>query len=666
MKIGTQLQVPRGYRGLQKNTDYYLLRSDPISEIVSLIMFSKIQRGHAAHLLTIPREDFEQGLINLEIIKSPVQRELPPWLSEFEGLNMDLLDLKREGSKKSYLEMVTDRYLIISVALSRRQEILASNNPNHLLNQISKELPGKQNPTRFKQWFYTYTLFSDNIWSLLPTYHNVGKWDRSGISGEQRCGRRSLEGRKALFHADEEMKVKIAKGFAQHSNPSLSRRAIYQKVIESEFGCKAVRNNLGEIVYIQPQSKPFPSQDQFNYWVERNFSQEKLKKATRGAYGARAQAGHIGKFSEGLMNLYEDIECDGYYFVDKLTALDGVTPIPGFCVIRIVCSVSGAILGIGFAKGAESLEAYEMALFSMAIEKKDFFRLFGYLGKPEEWPCEGLSTSVITDRGPFASINVEKHSSWLNSFETTPAYSGQSKATSESSHPRLKKIIQAPSYFQSSKNYVQMAKAEITKALEDNHTSDASGRMVEEMWDAEFTPTPHNIWVYMNDIGRTSARSIKFNQAVRLFLKQKDVVIRRDGVYLLEQNYYSEELASTGVFNRIVRNGVIQTKAYVMNMCVRYIWLEVDGRIYELAARYSIRTVNEDSYISIYELEDRVPKISRSKAKLRNERPAISAYFQQQFEESTGIEWDAGQEKKGRHKRTEKVRSAESEQRRIL
>lgn len=366
------------------------------------------------------------------------------------------------------------------------------------------------------------------------------------------------------------------------------------------------------------------------------------------------------------MNLYEDIECDGYYFVDKLTALDGVTPIPGFCVIRIVCSVSGAILGIGFAKGAESLEAYEMALFSMAIEKKDFFRLYGYLGKPEEWPCEGLSPSVITDRGPFASINVEKHSSWLNSFEVTQAYSGQSKATAESSHPRLKNIIQAPSYFQSSKNYVQMAKAEIAKALEDNHISDASGRMVEEMWDAGFTPTPHNIWVYMNDIGRTSARSIKLHQAVRLFLKQKDVVIRRDGVYLLEQNYYSEELASTGVFNRIVRNGVIQTKAYVMNMCVRYIWLELDGRIYELAARYSIRTVNEDSYISIYELEDRVPKISRSKAKLRNERPAISAYFHQQFEESTGIEWDAGQEKKGRHKRTEKVRSAESEQRRIL
>lgn len=252
MKIGTQLQVPRGYRGLQKNTDYYFLRSDPISEIVSLVMFSKIQRGHAAHLLTMPRADFEQGLVNSEIVKSPVQRELPAWLSEFEGLNMNLLDLKREGSKKSYLEMVEDRYLIISMALSRRQEILASDNPNQLLNQMAKELPGKQNPTRFKQWFYTYTLFSDNIWSLFPTYHNAGKWDRSSISGEQRCGRRSLEGRKALFHADEEMKVKIAKGFAQHANPSLSRRAIYQKVIEAEFGCKAVRNKLGEIVYIQP------------------------------------------------------------------------------------------------------------------------------------------------------------------------------------------------------------------------------------------------------------------------------------------------------------------------------------------------------------------------------------------------------------------------------
>lgn len=666
MKIGTQLQAPKGYRGLQKKTEYYFLRSDPKSEIVSLIMFSKIKRGYSTNLLTMPRADFEQGLINLEIVKSSVQRELPIWLSDFEGLDMNVLDLDREDFKKSYLEMVGNRYLTIFGALSRRQEILASDNPNQILNQIAKDLPGKQNPTRFKQWFYTYTLFSDNIWSLLPTYHNAGKWDRSGLLGNQRCGRRNLDGRKALFHADKEMTDKIVNGFPGHAKPNLSRRAIYESVIKKEFGCKAVRNDLGEKIYIQPQSKPFPSLDQFNYWVEKSFPQEKLKKVTRGAYGARAQAGHIGKFSEGLMNIYEDIECDGYYFVEKLTALDGVTPIPGFCVVRIVCSVSGAILGIGFARGAESLEAYQMALFSMAIPKKDFYRLYGYLGKPDEWPCEGLSTAVILDKGPFTSINVEKHSGWLNSFEITPTFSGQSKATSESSHPRLKNIVKAPSYFQSSKNYVQMAKAEITKAVTDNHTSDASGRMVEEMWDAGFTPTPHNIWVYMNSLGRTSARSIKFHQAVRFFLKQRDVVIRRDGVYLLEQNYYSEDLANTGVFNRIVRNGVIQAKAYVMNMCVRYIWLELNGRIYELAARYPIRTADEDSYISIYDLENRVPKIRRAKAKLRNERPATNAYFQQQFEESTGVDWDAGQEKKGRHKRTEKVRSVESEQRRVL
>lgn len=666
MKIGTQLQAPQGYRGLQKNTDYYFLRSDSASEIVSLIMFSKIQRGHAANLLTMPRVDFEHGLIELEIVRSPVQRELPIWLSDFEGINMNVVDLDRSDSKKSYLQMVEDRYLAISGALGRRQEILTSDNPNFLLNQIAKELPLKQNPTRFKQWFYTYTIFGDNIWSLLPEYHNVGKWDRSGISGDQRCGRRNVDGRKAIYHVDAEMKIKIVDGFAKYAAPSLSKRKIYEDVIREEFGCIAVMNEAGERIYMHPQFKAFPSQDQFNYWVGRNFSQEKLKKVTRGAYGARALAGHVGKFSEGLMNIYEDVECDGYYFVDKLTALDGVTPISGFCVVRIACSVSGAILGIGFARGAESLEAYEMALFSMAIEKQEFYRLFGYLGNPDEWPCEGLSSAVISDKGPFTAINVEKHSSWLNSFETTPAYSGQSKATSESSHPRLKNIIKAPSYFQSSKNYVQMAKAEITKAVADNHTSDASGRMVNEMWDVGFTPTPHNIWVYMNELGRTSARSIKFHQAVRLFLKQRDVVIRRNGVYLLEQNYYSEDLASTGVFDRIARNGVIPAKAYVMNMCVRYIWLELDGRLYELAARYAIRTADEDGYISIYDLEDRSPKINRAKSKLRHERPATNAYFQQQFEESTGVEWDAGQEKKGRHKRTEKVRSAESEQRRVL
>ncbi|GAO91529.1 hypothetical protein PSA5_02450 [Pseudomonas syringae pv. actinidiae] len=99
---------------------------------------------------------------------------------------------------------------------------------------------------------------------------------------------------------------------------------------------------------------------------------------------------------------------------------------------------SGAVVALGFARGHETMEAYRMALFCMAIGKEKFAELFGGTLKAGDWSSVGLSKAFVFDRGPAAAMNCEDAIDWLSRLELTPTHSGQSKASVESSHPREK------------------------------------------------------------------------------------------------------------------------------------------------------------------------------------------------------------------------------------
>ncbi|NMY51922.1 transposase [Pseudomonas sp. WS 5011] len=294
------------------------------------------------------------------------------------------------------------------------------------------------------------------------------------------------------------------------------------------------------------------------------------------------------------------------------------------------------------------MEAYKMALFSMALDKVKFCELFGINIRPEEWPCYGLSGGVIFDRGPGATYGSEPEINWLGSIELTPSYSGQSKATVESSHPRDKKSLEQPTYFQSKLNFVLMARREIYQALADNQSSDASGRVTEEMIINRVKPTPHDIWNFLDGRGRNSAIGMPFDEAVRTFLTEHPVTIRKDAVYFYGRKYRSTALIGTNVFDKIARAGVIKSTAFALTMCVRHIWIELDGLLFELDFVSSATTPEGSVDITLSALKQ-IDKIRREHAAdLRDEIPAIQQEFRDRFKKDTGEDWDSGQRKQGR------------------
>lgn len=646
MMVGARIVAPDGFLGLEEGKVYHFLISDSDRNRVRLVLFSDENSDVSAELVTLTRIEFEDALEHGLLIGNG-HEDYPPWLGPVQDYSVPYLESLRCSKKESYDQKVDRRYMAIAELVTRYREILASDSPNSIINAHAKTYRPQQNARRLRLWFYSYIVFGFNKWSLMPPLHRIGGWNREEHARPRKLGRPSPKGRKAGYPCNAEMKEKILSGFLKSKTSYGTQEKIYSDVLTKEFGC-IVQIKGDTKTFSHPEGKPFPSFPQFRYWVRKLVTPKALALELKGAHKARAQSGSVGSFAERLSNVNQRVEFDGYFISEKLSGLTEESAVDSFCVVRAVCGLSGAVVGIGFSEGKENMDAYKMALFSMAVDKVKFGELFGMEIKPGEWPSKGLSGGIVFDRGPGATYDCEPEINWLGSFELTPVFSGQSKATVESSHPRDKKSLDQPTYFHSKLNFVLMARREILQVLYDNHTSDASRRMEEEMSLIGFKPTPHNIWSYLDNRGRNSSIGMPFDVAVRTFLTAHPATIQKDAVYFYGRKYRSQALINTRIFDRVARNGTIQVSAFSLAMCVRHIWVEVEGLLHELDFVRTASTPEGSIDISLRDLKEIDEMRRAGAAALRYERPAIQQDYRDRFKKDTGEEWDGGKRKLGR------------------
>lgn len=647
MMTGSRLIAPEGFLSLSKGVTYHFLNSNGNRNRVRLLMFSDDGKALSTHLITLSRIEFEDALENGWVLEDGPSDKFPPWLASIEGVSVTHLEGRRKSVKESYDQKVNRRFMAIADLIARREEILADDNPDSLINAHAKGQRPQQNAARVRLWFYTYITFGHNKWALLPPLHRIGGWNREDPSRVRKLGRPSSKGKLHGYPADASMKEMILSGFLQFKSAHKTKNDIYNDIVIRKFGCVVVGDMVNK-EYVHPDGKPFPSFNQFKYWIEELISPKALKRALKGEHKARAISGAEGSFAEKIINVNQSVEFDGYNISEKLTGLIEGSAVDSFCVVRAVCGLSGAVLGIGFSEGKENMDAYKMALFCMAVDKVKFGELFGAGINYGEWPSEGLSGGIVFDRGPGAGYDGEPSINWLKAFELTPVFSGQSKATVESSHPRDKKSLDQPTHFHSKFNFVEMSKREIYRAISDNHTSDAGRRMEEDMYLAGIKPTPFDIYNYWSCRGRDSSIGMQFDTAVKTFLKSCPANIRKDAVYFYGRKYRSQSLVATGIFDKVAMKGIIETSVFVLTMCVRHIWIEVNGILYELDFVRTASTPAGTVDISLRDLQE-IHQVRRNvAAALRDERPAAQQYFKDRFKRDTGEDWDSGDRKLGR------------------
>lgn len=668
IRIGTQLIAPAGFHALEKGQTYYFLRSDSAMQRVLLVQFilrqptqvhrkdgiRNVTQEPAPILSTLGREHFEDAILNGKIVAAPKQSSMPPWLEPLAGINLAMIDECRPQSKMSHSDRIDRKLLHIYPLVQLADDVFRREDPERFINQYARQCTPPQKESRIRLWLYSYLLFGRNRFALHYPIHRIGHWDRKEAKCVKLGAPSPYRGKEHGTNVNNAMKQKIHDGYLRFASLGTPMTQIYQSTMRKIFDCIVRPDSTNRFRFIHPNGEPLPTFNQFVYHVKKEFGQQQVQQNLIGRMRARNEVyPSAGRFTESVANLLEKAESDGYYFEEVPKGFVDGHPLPLLCMVRMRDVTSGAIVGIGFSQNAERASAYRSTLFCAAIDKVKFCRLFGIEIQAEEWPMIGISPFHITDRGPGAASDAVAREIVFRPLmhELAPSNSGQSKATIESSHPKTVSNKESPSHWQSNLTPLDMARREIFRVLKDNDTMDISSRLTPDLVGRIRKPSPISLWNILDTVGRNDGIHMSFNDAVRNYLKKVPVKAKSDGIYLHGQRYDSGALRSTDLLQRISKAQSVELSAYLLEACLRHIWIEVNGEVVELDMQLALRTGTDVTHISLDQLVE-MERLRREDNHFFKEHCLAKACeVEQRFAAITGQEWNSGSRRKGRPKR---------------
>ena len=652
---------------MPQGAKFHFLKSDAKHNRVLLIYFETADgnKSAKAHLFVMNRKMFEDGVGNKKILKCEPQSLLPPWLSELEGIDLSLMDENRADPKILHKERVESRFMHIAPAINEVEKVLSSNGPEKELNRLAASCTPPQNETRFRLHFFAYLCFGRNIWVLLPPFHRIGHWDRFKFPEKKFGAPSKAYGSEYGNGMSKELSEQCVSYFQKRAQLGKPMTEIYEEVMAYDFKCKAIDSPVGMKWFASPSGEPFPTYWQFKYRVYAELGVERVQKLLYGSVRYRTRiAATKGSFTEEISNLMERVEADGYYTKEYPKGYIEGTALPPLCVVVGRDLLSGMKLGIGFSFGSERSTAYRMMLFSMAVPKNYFCSLFGIEIMADDWPSQGLPGHFAIDRGPGAKVDLIKElEKRFPIREMAPSYSGQSKATVESSHPKNMKSEGQPVQQISSLTPVEMAVKEIERLLKFNSAADMEERLEPDSELVNVVPSPLGLWNHYDEIFRNDAIPVSIEDAVRTFLTPIELSLQEDGVWLKQRRFDSDAFRKTSVYEHVSRSGKegLKINGFILDLCVRHIWVEFDKRLYQLNAMLKIRGDEKSLYASIKELEQYDEARDEVRSAFKVHQRAVSSLHKYRFKENTGKFWDSAKRRYGKLKRSALSRQEEVE-----
>lgn len=596
-----------------------------------------------AFLHFVPKLKFEESLQSGVISVVAPFEYVPPWL---EGKTEEqLVDhaKQRRNPKKIHEDRIDQRLLIIYEASENIENLLRSEDPIAAINAQAKILKTPTAPARFRLWLFSYLLYGRI--GLHYAISKIGKWDRKLKAETCPYAAHQVTGARAK---------KIVEAYIKHRGQGLTREKIYTTAMRKEFGCRAFRDQEGRRKLYHPAGDWYPTLRSFFYHVDIAISPEEIVKTRIGAKRYHTErAPDQGSYTEYVGNAYERVEYDPFYNKLHPRSTTG-DALPKLTVGRMKDAATGVILGIGFDLSGETKQQLAATLFCAAIDKVKFASLFNVEIEPGDWPSIGLPTRLFLDRGAGAAA-FKRHSNrapFWPQITLPPKGVGQAKAIVETSHPKKLKNKEGPHYDLSKGTVWQMAMNEILRVKYDNEALDISPRIPAE-WLASITrATPNALFQEFDRRGRNDAVQIPFETAVRTFLDLVEISADKDGVYLVNRRYQSEELRRSGFYSRLGRTGSMSLQAYHLRGCVNYIWLLLDGKLFELRLTQKVNNGLKSENPSYDELVIQAELRKAFSKGVRRHREGMRAEVDEESEATVGMTIDAGTTRDGRIKRT--------------
>lgn len=675
MFVGLQLEAPQGWGSLRPRQRYYFCgdRSDEINGvsvptvlIACFVKTNKRWQDWRVHLFKIPRVDFEEALTQspAKLKQCKRQYNLPPWLEEVDDVDFDQIDEYRHAlagrdlenkngaSICSYRKQVEGRLNKIAPAIEVATEILRAPDPLKMVYQVLKEDKTCQ-AHRAQLWFFAFVLHGQNQWALKRPTHTIGRWLRSAEQHkDKKFGRPSLAGT-SFGWSTVGMEDRIVRTYLRRSELAKSMRSIHRQALREEFGCITVRDRDGVDTWVHPENQRFPSYGQFRYVVVQALGLEHVQTRLYGQPRMKSKA-KVNKNNQTgqYASILEELQVDAYFVTERPKAMYSDEPSAVLAVAEAVCVTTGAVVGIGFSLGSETGEAYRSMLFCMAVPKDYIAQLYGIESENLNWPMQGMSGSLMSDRGPAGHRKIAERLEQQFPIKTiAPSYDGQSKASVETTHPKSIKLEGAPSYVVSDLTVMGLIKREFYQAAAKNHSKDISSRLSEQaihdFYNARLVATPHCYWQYLSERMRTHARQISIEEAVRSFWTPLKLSVDRDGVKFRHRHYRSNALLESPLMKKVGLTKGLQVQAYVLSLVARTIWVDVDGRLIELVATSHSRVGDEDIIVPISELVETEKLLRVIQSRTREAGQAAVNRYEADFEDLTGVRWNSGQRKRG-------------------
>ena len=587
-------------------------------------------------------EKFEQALESrtLEIFEEQIK--LPPWRAALQDRDVVAHDRARSSKGKtvkfSHEAALNKKLAAMSPITENLREFLLSEDPAGYVKALARSATPAINEGRFLADVFLYLAFGLNKNAIAYRIEAHGKWNRRNHPGAKPGVKPKGKGAKYGTKAnDDESWTSVQQGWNLFSLPGRSIGTVYVLTQIHVRGCHVEKISKRRKQLVLPNGEPTQTYDQFYYRLMVLVGRTAVMRRVHGrAWYREKKAPSKGKFSEAVNSIAEIVQEDGRWVPELAIGPDRKTPLPALLVVRIVCVATAMCLGIGFGLGGEDGAAYRMARFCMEVDKVFFCWLFGIDIEKDDWPSEGANDHSVRDRGPGQGETGKpnEESAKPTFAEMPPTGFGQGKPNVESTHEKKIHIGDRPTFVTTQIPLIHLTRREIQKELDRMDTGNVLGHMGPAQIAQAESLTPLDFYEKLAANGRTYERVGARDQAVRRWLTPQKFAVKADGVYLNYQRYYSTDLAASGILD--VDRNEIELPGYVVHVCARYAWVEVNSKLLIVAAMLPMRDDEDQLYLSALEMRMLQEKIDEMSSDLRGHRFAVRGEHEASFFEATG------------------------------
>lgn len=392
--------------------------------------------------------------------------------------------------------------------------------------------------------------------ALLPKY--VSAMKRKVNEGARR-GKKPLAGG-IVIGADEEKKFELGlKAFYEKkSKPSLT--SAYRKTVARYFNT-GYRLEGGTTVPILPPTEMLPTLRQFRYWFKKRNGETSLRAREGKKFNLKFRPihGHSTAQSFGPGDLYQiDSTVGDIYLVSTLNP----SVIVGRPTLYLVSDVfTRCIAGFNLTLESPSYAQAALAIENACADKVEFCRQFGIDISEEEWPCKGIPTNLVADRGELKGIQADQIEAGLGVCLTNcPPYRADMKGiverTFQLGNKQLFHVLpgsvtksqergDADPRLAATLNIQELTKLVISWILTHNRKRMSHYPLNEEMLKDGVAPIPNAIWEW--GLGQNQTLPYKRPSVIRtLLLPQGEAGVTPQGIRFKRAYYHSERALKEG------------------------------------------------------------------------------------------------------------------------